>query len=85
MNMAIGVSAWEAARVSGKTGSEIKRGRELRNRYCQEYLMTEDIENEGVLQTLAELAGGKPGFDPPPSPPNYIYRMGKAFPSLSLL
>ena len=60
VNMAIGVSAsgppWEAARVSGLSESEIKRGRELRNRYYQEYLMTEDIEIEGVLQTLAELA-----------------------------
>ena len=55
-NMANGVSAWEEARVSGIPESEIKRGRELRNRYYQEYLMTEDIEIEGVLQTLAELA-----------------------------
>ena len=56
-NMANGVSAWEAARVSGKSESEIKRGRDLRNRYYQEYLVTEDIEIEGVLETLAELAG----------------------------
>ena len=56
VNMANGVSAWEAARDSGMSESEIKRGRELRDRYYQEYLMTEDIEIEGVLQTLAELA-----------------------------
>ena len=56
VNMANGVSAWNAARISGKSESEIKRGRELRSRYYQEYLMTEDIEIEGVLQTLAELA-----------------------------
>ena len=43
------VSAWEAARVSGISESEIECGRELRNRYYQEYLMTEDIEIEGVL------------------------------------
>ncbi len=55
-NMANGVSAWEAARVSGVSEPEIERGRELRDRYYQEYLMTEDIEIEGVLQTLAELA-----------------------------
>ena len=54
-NMANGVSAWEAV-VSGISESEIKRGRELRSRYYQEYLMTEDIKIEGVLQTLAELA-----------------------------
>ena len=31
-------------------------GRELRSRYYQEYLMTEDIEIEGVLETLDVLA-----------------------------
>ena len=56
-NMAEGVSAWDAARVSGISESEFRRGRELRNRYYQEYLMTEDIEIEGVLETLAVLAG----------------------------
>ena len=56
-NMANGISAWEAARDSGISESEIKRGRDLRNRYYQEYLVTEDIEIEGVLETLAELAG----------------------------
>ena len=56
-NMANGVSAWDVARVSGISDLEIKRGRELRNRYYQEYLRTEDIEIEGVLQTLAELSG----------------------------
>ena len=55
-NMANGVSAWEAARVAGIPEDEIERGRDLRNRYYQEYLATEDIEVEGVLQTLAELA-----------------------------
>ena len=57
MDMANGVSAWEAPRVSGISESEIKRGRELRNRYYQEYLMTEDIEIKGVLETLDVLAG----------------------------
>ena len=55
-DMANGVSAWEAARVSGLSESEIRRGRELRNRYYQEYLITEDIEIEGVLETLDVLA-----------------------------
>ena len=55
-NMANGVSAWETARVSGISVYEIEHGRELRNRFYQEYLMTEDIEIEGVLQTLAKLA-----------------------------
>ena len=58
VNMANGVSAWEAARVSGISESDINRGhRELRNRYYQEYLITEDIEIEGVLETLDVLAG----------------------------
>ena len=56
-NMANGVSAWETARVAGISETDIKRGREQRDRYYQEYLVTEDIEIEGVLQTLAELAG----------------------------
>ena len=56
VNMSNGISAWEAARISGISDSEIQRGRELRNRYYREYLMTEDIEIDGVLQTLAELA-----------------------------
>lgn len=57
VNMANGVNAWEAARVSGISESEIDRCRELRNRYYQEYLVTEDIEIEGVLETLDILAG----------------------------
>ena len=57
MNMAKGVSVWEDARVSGISESEINRGRELRNRYYREYLVTEDIEIEGVLETLDVLAG----------------------------
>ena len=58
MNMANGVSTWEAARVSGISESEIDRGRELRNRYYQEYLMTEDIEIEGGREggTLLSLS-----------------------------
>jgi beta-phosphoglucomutase-like phosphatase (HAD superfamily) len=57
MNMAKGVSVWEDARVSGISESEINRGRELRNRYYLEYLVTEDIEIEGVSETLDVLAG----------------------------
>ena len=56
VNMADGVSAWEGARDSGISDSEIDRARELRNRYYQEYLITEDIEIEGVLETLEVLA-----------------------------
>ena len=55
-NMANGVSAWEAARVSGVSESEIGRSRELRDRFYQEYLMTKDIEIEGVSETLHVLS-----------------------------
>ena len=55
-NMANGVSAWEAPRASGISESEIRRGREQRDQYYHEYLMTEDIEIEGVLETLDVLA-----------------------------
>ncbi len=57
VNMANGVSVWEDPRVSGISESEIQRARELRNRYYREYLVTEDIEIEGVLETLDVLAG----------------------------
>ena len=57
VNVANGVSAWEAARASGVSESEIRRGRELRDQYYREYVMTEDIEIEGVLETLDVLAG----------------------------
>jgi len=57
VNMANGVPTWQGARVSGISESEINRGRELRNRYYREYLVTEDIEIEGVLETLDVLAG----------------------------
>ncbi len=57
VNMANGVSTWEVARAAGISESEIERGREMRDRYYQEYLKTEDIEIDGVLETLDVLAG----------------------------
>ena len=57
VNMANGVPTWQRARDSGVSESEINRCRELRNRYYREYLVTEDIEIEGVLETLDVLAG----------------------------
>jgi len=55
-NMANGISAWQAARDSEMPRAEITRGRAQRDRYYREYLMTEDIEIEGVIETLAELS-----------------------------
>jgi HAD superfamily hydrolase (TIGR01509 family) len=56
-NMANGVPTWQRAQDAGISESEIQNARELRNRYYQEYLATEDIEIEGVLETLEALAG----------------------------
>ena len=56
-NMANGVPTWQRARDSGISESEIDRGRKLRNRYYCEYLETEDIEIDGVSETLDVLSG----------------------------
>ena len=56
-NMANGVPTWQGARDSGVSESEIDRARILRNRYYREYLETEDIEIDGVSETLDVLAG----------------------------
>lgn len=55
-NMANGISAWQAPRDSGMSGSEIKRGRAQRDQYYREYLINEDIEIDGVIETLTELS-----------------------------
>lgn len=57
INMANGVPTWQGARDSGVVESEIDRARKLRNRYYREYLQTEDIEIDGVSETLDVLAG----------------------------
>ena len=55
-DMTQGLATWAQARAAGVDEQTIGRQREIRNVYYQEYLRTEDIEIEGVLQTLAELA-----------------------------
>lgn len=55
-NMADGISAWQAARAAGTPQSQIKRGRQQRDRYYREYLTTENIEIEGVIETLDKLS-----------------------------
>ncbi len=55
-DMTQGLATWAQARAAGIDEQTISRQREVRNVYYQEYLRTEDIEIEGVLQTLAELA-----------------------------
>ena len=55
-DMTQGLATWAQARAAGVDEQTISRQREVRDVYYQEYLRTEDIEIEGVLPTLAELA-----------------------------
>ena len=51
-----GLGTWGQARAAGIDEQTISRQREVRNDYYQEYLRTEAIEIEGVVETLAELS-----------------------------
>ena len=51
-----GLGTWAQARAAGIDEQTISRQREVRNVYYQEYLRTEAIEIEGVVETLAELS-----------------------------
>ena len=51
-----GLGTWAQARAAGIDEPTISRQREVRNEYYQEYLRTEAIEIEGVVETLAELS-----------------------------
>ena len=51
-----GLGTWAQARAAGIDEQTISRRREVRNDYYQEYLRTEAIEIEGVVETLAELS-----------------------------
>jgi HAD superfamily hydrolase (TIGR01509 family) len=51
-----GLGTWTRARAAGIDEQTISRQREVRNDYYQEYLKTEDIEIEGVVDVLAELS-----------------------------
>ena len=55
-DMTQGMATWAQARAAGIDEQTISRQREVRNAYYQEYLRTEDIEIEGVLETLDVLA-----------------------------
>ncbi len=56
-DMTQGWATWTQAKAAGIDEETISRQREVRNVYYQEYLRTEDIEIEGVLETLDVLAG----------------------------
>ena len=55
-DMSQGLGTWAQARAAGIDEQTISRQREVRNDYYQEYLRTEAIEIEGVVETLAELS-----------------------------
>jgi HAD superfamily hydrolase (TIGR01509 family) len=54
--MSHGLGTWAQAKAAGIDEQTISRQREVRNDYYQEYLRTEAIEIEGVVETLAELS-----------------------------
>ena len=51
-----GSGTWAQAKAAGIDEQTISRQRDVRNDYYQEYLRTEAIEIEGVVETLAELS-----------------------------
>lgn len=55
-DMSQGLGTWARARAAGIDERTINRQREVRDEYYQEYLRTEAIEIEGVVETLAELS-----------------------------
>ena len=57
-DMAKGISAWQIPKRMGIDENLIQDKRRLRNQYYQEYLVTQNIEINGVETTLAELAKG---------------------------
>ena len=55
-DMSRGLGTWAQARSAGVDDATIDRQRQIRDGYYQEYLRTEQIEIDGVIDTLAELS-----------------------------
>lgn len=55
-DMSRGLGSWDQARAAGVDEATIDRQRRARNDYYQEYLWTQAIEIEGVVEALAELS-----------------------------
>jgi len=53
--MQSGESVWTLAAETGIDDVRIREGKERRNRYYQEYIVTEDIEIPGVIEVLEKL------------------------------
>jgi HAD superfamily hydrolase (TIGR01509 family) len=56
LDMSQGLGTWAQARAAGIDEQTISRRRAARDAYYQEYLRTEAIEIEGVVDALAELS-----------------------------
>jgi HAD superfamily hydrolase (TIGR01509 family) len=55
-DMSLGLGTWTQAKAAGIDEQTIGRQRAVRDAYYQEYLRTEAIEIEGVVDVLAELS-----------------------------
>jgi HAD superfamily hydrolase (TIGR01509 family) len=55
-DMRRGLGTWAGARAAGVDEEVIDRQREVRDAYYREYLRTEAIEIDGVVEALAELS-----------------------------
>jgi HAD superfamily hydrolase (TIGR01509 family) len=55
-DMIQGLGTWAQARAAGVDEPTISNLRDIRNEYYREYLRTEAIEIEGVVEALAELS-----------------------------
>lgn len=55
-DMTRGLGTWDQARAAGVDEPTIERLRATRNAYYQEYLRTQEIEIDGVVDALAELS-----------------------------
>jgi HAD superfamily hydrolase (TIGR01509 family) len=55
-DMSEGLGTWAQAKAAGVDEQTISRQRAVRDEYYQEYLRTEAIEIEGVVEALAELS-----------------------------
>lgn len=55
--MATGRSCWDLAHERKVPGRQIEAARQRRDRRYQEYLSSEDIEMDGVMDVLAQLKG----------------------------
>jgi len=55
-DMPLGLATWAQARAAGVDEQTISRLRTVRNAYYQEYLRTEAIEIDGVVEALEQLS-----------------------------